>query len=218
MKQKIDNCNVPDFKDDSGNWVRSYHVTTDITYINNHTRAGMLWKEINKRCKVGGYFQEKYQTYIGCLNGFCNFQEFAEWANSQYGYRLKNENNHFWDLDKDLKVFGNKEYSKDTCIFVPHRINKLLVPSNKGPLPTGVASIKNSKKFRSKSKWNNKEINLGYFDCPFEAHKAWQRYKIDLIRKICIDDSEVAAHSELVKILLCNAQRIEDDLLNNRST
>jgi hypothetical protein len=114
----------------------------------------------------------------------------------------KEENGKFWQLDKDLKVFDNKVYSVDTCIFVPNRVNSILLTcsSARGEYPIGVCWDKQNKKF--KSQCADKLVrHLGLFTCTLEAHQAWQRHKI-----------------ELVPILLAQAQRIEDDLLNNRET
>ena len=210
--------NVEDCKDGNGLWVKSYNPEPYVNYI---TRAAILWSGINKRCKVGGSEQARNPTYIGCTNGFKDFQEFAEWANAQYGYLHKEENGKFWQLDKDLKVFVNKEYSKDTCIFVPHRVNALLTASNatRGEFPIGVSwNIKN-KKFQSRCKDGcGKNKHLGYFDCALLAHQAWQQAKINLIRRVVVEDEEIRNHLELVPILLAQAQRIEDDLNNGRET
>ena len=111
-------------------------------------------------------------------------------------------------------------YSKETCIFVPHRVNTLLITSNasRGEYALGVYLDLGRTKFRAQCWKGNKRNHLGDFNCELEAHQAWQRAKIDIIRRATIDDSEIAAHVKLVPILLEQAQRIEDDLLNNRET
>jgi hypothetical protein len=210
--------NAPDFKDENGLWVRTYNPKP---YESHTTRSGVLWGSINQRCKVGGGLQCRRPTYIGVTNGFKDFQEFAGWCQHQYGYLNKEKNGRCWQLDKDLKVFGNKEYSKETCIFVPSRVNSLLLSSNasRGEFPLGVHWRKDVQKFQSKcSRTKVRLQHLGYFDCRYKAHQAWQRYKVELIRKVCVEDEEIRNHLELVPILLAQAQRIEDDLLNGRET
>lgn len=206
--------NIPDFKDGNGNWVKSYSPEPNSQFS---TRAGELWGKINARCKIGGNYQINRPTYIGCINGFKDFQEFAEWCQHQYGYMNKETNGKFWQLDKDLKAKGNKIYSKDTCIFVPSRVNNLLLSSNasRGDYPLGVSFKKDKLRFVSRCNSSVvplKTVHLGYFDCPTEAHQAWQRHKIDLIRRVVTEDEEIRNHLELVPILLAQAQRIEDDL------
>jgi hypothetical protein len=216
MSKKVQISNVPDFEDENGLWVRSYSPAPNESHT---TRAGLLWHSVNMRCKVGGFYQAKKPTYIGCTNGFKDFQEFAEWCQHQYGYLNKEDNGNYWSLDKDLKVFGNKEYSKETCIFVPSRVNSLLNSSNasRGCFPLGVDF--HQQKFRIRCyQGATTRKHLGHFDCQYEAHQVWQRYKVDLIRRVCVEDEEIRNHLELVPILLAQAQRIEDDLLNGRET
>ena len=217
MTKQIVVCNVQDFKDENGLWVKSYSPEP---YLQQRTRAGVLWNSVNQRCKVGGNEQRKRPSYIGCTNGFKDFQEFAEWCQSQYGYLNKEQNGMYWQLDKDLKVFGNKGYSPDTCVFVPNRVNSLLItPVARSEYPTGVYWDNHKQRYKSNcSDGSGKQRTLGRFYSTFEAHQAWQKYKVELIRKICVEDEEIRNHLELVPILLAQAQRIEDDLLNNRET
>lgn len=210
--------NVPDIKDTNGKWIKSYCPSS---YTQCHTRAGKLWHAVNFRCKIGGLTQNNRPTYLGVTNGFKDFQEFAEWCQHQYGYMNKEENGKYWALDKDLKIFGSKEYSRDSCIFIPSRINGLLLSrsAGRGKYPLGVHRVKQNNKFRAACQVGTGiPRHLGYFDCPMEAHKAWQRYKIDLIRRMILEDQEVKKHLELVKILIDQANRIEYDLLNNIET
>lgn len=209
--------NVEDHKG-AGLWVQSYNPEPYVQYV---TRAGDLWRGVTRRCKEGGKFQTKQPTYVGVTNGFKDFQEFAEWCQQQYGYMSREENDYFWQLDKDLKVFGNRVYSPETCIFVPARVNSLLVSNAalRGELPLGVSFKAQVQKFQSDCNNGKGKVQyLGIFVCKQEAHQAWQRYKIDLIRKICVEDEEIRNHLELVPILLAQAQRIEDDLNNGRET
>lgn len=215
MRSKLTNVTVTDFKDNSGLWVKSFNPEP---YVRLRTRAYVLWLGVNHRCKVGGSCQKSCPTYVDCVNGFKDFQEFAEWCQTQYGYTHKDKNGKHWQLDKDLILYGNKVYSKETCIFVPQRVNKLLIASNakRGEWPLGVYLQRN--KFLAQCWVGSKQRHLGSFNCELEAHQAWQRAKIDVIRRTAIDDLEIAAHVKLVPILLEQAQRIEDDLLNNRET
>lgn len=79
--------------------------------------AYICWHNMIKRCYCKEY-QEKYPWYSECTvsEEWLNFQNFAEWyyANFKEGF----------ELDKDIKRFGNKVYSKETCQFVPPSINR----------------------------------------------------------------------------------------------
>lgn len=73
-------------------------------------------------------FKSKNPTYKDVTVNpecFC-FQDFAEWWHNNY-YEIEGEQ---MCLDKDILYKGNKEYSFNTMIFVPQRINKLFVKSD----------------------------------------------------------------------------------------
>ena len=74
------------------------------------------WSDMLMRCYSEKYLT-KYPTYGGCsvCEEWLNFQVFAVWAqeNCVEGY----------ELDKDIKVKGNKIYSPETCLFVSKQDN-----------------------------------------------------------------------------------------------
>ena len=79
--------------------------------------AYVCWHNMIKRCYCKKY-QEKQPWYSGCsvVKSWHNFQNFAEWYYDNYvdGF----------ELDKDIKVFGNKVYSPEFCQFVPPQVNR----------------------------------------------------------------------------------------------
>jgi len=132
------------------------------------TWASMLQRGYSSKLK------EKYPTYKDC---FVNeewhlFSNFKSWMEKQ-----KWENN---QLDKDILFEGNKEYSKDKCIFVPKHINMFLTDrvNDRGEYPLGVCWDKNAGKFRAYCKGGQgKQIYLGLFTDPQEAHIVWKECK-----------------------------------------
>jgi|GEM_PF-1661730 len=80
------------------------------------TRAYTVWSDMMKRC-YSERVQSKQPTYKGCTVSveWHNFQNFAAWfeLNYIYGYQL----------DKDIKVKGNRIYSPLTCIFTSQESN-----------------------------------------------------------------------------------------------
>lgn len=210
--------NIPDFKDGNGKWVKSY---CPIPYECHHTRAGVLWKNINNRCKVGGTEQKKHPTYIGCTNGFTDFQEFAEWCQYQYGYLNKEENGKYWAIDKDLIEYNNMTYSPNKCLFVPQRINTLLTArdATRGKWPLGVYWNEQAKKFKAQCcNGKGKRQYLGLFTNPLEAHTAWQRAKIEVMEDTLINDEELKNHPWLAIIIEQHIQRLKDDVKNEVET
>ena len=76
-----------------------------------NTKAYYTWHNMFKRCYEPTYL-ERNHTYIGCsvVKEWHNFQVFSVWFDNNYKIGL--------DLDKDIKVPGNKVYGPDTCMFV----------------------------------------------------------------------------------------------------
>jgi hypothetical protein len=96
-------------------------IICGIGYIGNgkyipRGKPERVWQSMLLRCYSDNY-REQYPTYIGCtvIDEWHNFQNFCIWFKDNYidGYYL----------DKDLKFYGNKQYSYDACTFVPNRIN-----------------------------------------------------------------------------------------------
>lgn len=105
-----------DFKNRKGKWVKSFKYDGRSCF----TKSGRLWSDIQQRCKIGGHYQSKKPTYVGCTmsENFKDFQFFAEWHQAQVGYCLKD-----YHLDKDILVDYNKIYSEDNCVLVPKDLN-----------------------------------------------------------------------------------------------
>lgn len=143
--------------------------------------CGMLERVYSKNNRA------RYPTSEGnsVSNDWLYFTSFKFWMEEQP-----------WDrgelhLDKDILFLGNKHYSKETCAFIPHYLNSLLLRRQRfrGEYPLGVTrrSGKNNYKRPLIAQLNilvdgvQKHVGLGYFSDPLEAHKAWQRAKADNI-------------------------------------
>lgn len=96
------------------------------------------WSGMLMRCYCETY-QKSYPTYKGCsvCAEWLRFSTFQTWYSTNY--------KEGFELDKDLLVPGNKVYSPDTCRYVPHYINSLLLSSNsrRGEYPLGVSKSYN---------------------------------------------------------------------------
>lgn len=101
------------------------------------------WSNMRDRCNQEGEAQRRVPTYIGCSMAECfmnedeGFQYFAEWCQHQRGFKQG------YQLDKDLLFPGNKIYSPKTCVFVPSKINNMLInpfkeKEGQETLPVGV--------------------------------------------------------------------------------
>lgn len=137
------------------------------------------WRGMIVRC-FDLKLQDNHPTYKGCTvcDDWKYLSNFIEWVDSQPNKDWQN-----CELDKDILVRGNKQYSPDTCLFIPRSLNSFVNGNSKvrGDLMIGVSFIKRSKKnpyrthcsdpLKTKSKY------IGLFPTELEAHKAWQAKK-----------------------------------------
>lgn len=141
------------------------------------TKAYTTWTRMLDRC-----YNPKRQihapTYIGCTvdTRWHNFQTFAEWFYNQYrGER--------YDIDKDIINKGNKIYSPESVVFVPHDINSMMTTSTtaRGALPVGVTRHQDG--YRSAIKINNRMQHIGCHRTPEEAFYAYKEFKENYIKE-----------------------------------
>ncbi len=95
------------------------------------------------RCYSKAY-QESRSWYKGCtvceewLDPEHGLDNFGQWCNEHY-YIVEGEGT--IELDKDIRIKGNRIYGPETCLFVPKAINCMFAGSsrkNERGLPTGV--------------------------------------------------------------------------------
>ena len=153
-----------------------------IPFLNNNLmKAKRLWNDMNSRC-YNEKLHKRFPKYIGCT--ICDYwledkERFYKWVEENY-YMIGNEQ---IDLDKDILFKGNKIYSPETCVFVPHTINTLLLncKRKRGKYPLGVNYEKAKGKYRAALRVDGKIVKLGHFDTAEEAFKTYKRHKEALI-------------------------------------
>ena len=147
-----------------------------------------IWVSMLQRCYDPKY-QERYPTYKGCKveDFFLNFQHMCEWLDKNY-YEIPGERMH---LDKDILCKGNKVYSRDTCIFVPQRINSLFIKSDKsrGDNPIGATPSSSGNYQVQCHDVNGERIYLGTYSTKEEAFQVYKEYKEKVIKEV-IDSYE----------------------------
>ena len=135
------------------------------------TQTYIIWKAMLSRCYCLKT-QSRRPSYKGCsvVPEWHDFQVFAEWF----------ELNHITgcDIDKDIKINGNKVYGPDTCLFVTRTEN--IVEAHAGNFefisPSGVlTNIYNLNEFcrnngLAGSAMSN--VHLG----KRKHHKGWTKY------------------------------------------
>lgn len=131
------------------------------------SRISRVWHNILYRC-YSDKSTETLPTYNDCTvhPDWHNFQVFAEWYEDNYvdGF----------ELDKDLKIIGNRIYSASACTFVPAAINTLLnsCSRSRGSLPIGVTVDQNGK-YRARINMKGKSVSIGTFLSKEEASAAY---------------------------------------------
>ena len=130
------------------------------------------WARMLRRC-YDTKFLAKYPTYTGCTvhPEWHNFQNFANWY-----YENHPKDGLKYELDKDIKHPGNKEYAPDKCLFVTHTENSVAAMAKHHKLlsPDGeVTTIYNLKDYCRGTNLNHRhmcEVSNG----KRKSHKGWK--------------------------------------------
>ena len=129
-----------------------------------------IWGAMMGRCYKPN--NKQYSAYGGRGVTVCDewhkFNNFLKWYNDNYVDG--------WEVDKDIK--GGKEYSPDSCLFVPAEINMLLSNLRRTDnIAKGVYFEKESGKYKAQlsivENGRKKRKNLGRFK---DIESAYQRY------------------------------------------
>lgn len=161
------------------------------SFENRSLKEYSQWANMLRRC--GNDFLITRPTYYGvtCSDNFKDYSFFYEWCNRQVGFKNKDSKGKSWQLDKDLLVKGNKVYSEDVCVFVPHRINCLLINKelHRGEYPVGVykdkrPSMVNSGYRARCSIGSSKCIDIGMSDTVEGAFAIYKAFKESLIKQV----------------------------------
>lgn len=172
------------------------------------------WMSMLKRCYSENY-KDKRPTYKDCYvcEEWLTFSNFKKWMETQD-----------WEdkqLDKDLLVYQNKAYSPETCCFLSKGINVFLTKTdkNRGLYPLGVSRKKDrplvkAKPFISRVSKGGISNFLGYYETPEQAHKAWQKAKIERAEVLKKEQTDTRIIAGLQRII----NKIQYDYDNNLET
>ena len=142
----------------------------------------IIWHSMLTRCYDPKY-HEKYSTYKGCTveDYLLNFQHMGKWLDENY-YEIPGEQ---MCLDKDILCKGNKIYSRETCIFVPKRINNLFTKrdNTRGNSPIGTTPNSSGNYVAQCCDGNGKKIPLGTYSTKEEAFQVYKQYKEKVIKE-----------------------------------
>jgi len=152
-----------------------------------HLKEYKLWSGMLERCTEACWV--KNTSYTGCnvSDNFKHYTYFYRWCQTQIGFKSKDENGDYWQLDKDLLITGNKLYSEDTCVFLPRKLNGLFVNCNnvKGNSPLGVYFEKGSGKFKVRCAGvDGNRVYLGRFSVEKLAFETYKSFKETVVKQL----------------------------------
>lgn len=155
------------------------------------------WITMLMRCYSPKY-QASKPTYIGCTvsDEWLHFTTFRSWMEGQKWEGLQ--------LDKDLLIDGNREYSQYSCLFVSSEVNGFLLESQaaRGDLPIGVYWYKATGKYRAQCsvpKGLSGVRYLGTFDTVEEASLAYKVRKSNLAHELAEVQTDKRVSDSLIK-------------------
>lgn len=179
---------------------------TDAKFRDVSSKCYKTWKHMLDRAlfhyKYGHEIRTNYDDTSVC-DEWRNYNIFKKWFEENY-YELENER---VELDKDILIKGNKIYSPSTCIFVPQKINSLLINKSKttidkrrkekntdelgNKLPIGITWRKDKRKYRaSLNIGHGKVVNLGSFNTIEEAFDVYKTEKEKRIKQVANEYKE----------------------------
>lgn len=146
-------------------------------------REYVLWSGVVERCYCGKAQGRNAKSYEDCSmsENFRYYPYFKDWCNNQIGFDQAG-----WELDKDILVKGNRIYSEDVCVFVPHSINSLLLTneSKRGEYPIGVTFDKRNSKFRVCINKYGKHSHVWHYRTIREASLAYKDAKERYVKEV----------------------------------
>ena len=200
------------------------HKSEELPRTNGKRNKKLIWKcpfysrwvSMLERC-FSNKLKARYQTYkdVTCCEEWLTFSNFKSWMETQD-----------WEgkaLDKDLLVYKNRVYNPETCVFIDPSINSFLLKSdkNRGDYPIGVnyhikPKMINPLKHPYKATISDrgKCVFLGYYLTPEEAHKAWQKEKINQAKILQSEQTDQKVIKGLQRVI----DKIQYDLDNNLIT
>lgn len=140
------------------------------------------WSNLIRR--TSGMVKTTAYVNATCSDDWKVFSSFLRDLKLMKGYSTFLNND--WALDKDLIVFGNKHYSKDTCVLVPREINNLLVRKESSNIGCKVGVHWSSKKemYVAQLSVKTRRLYIGAFRNEEEAFQAYKKAKETYIKEV----------------------------------
>lgn len=170
-----------------------YVVERNVNGIRERCPYYAKWFAMVVRC-YDPKFHKRHPSYKDCTvcKEWKYFSNFKAWMMTQ-DWEGK-------ELDKDILVLGNRQYSPQKCIFVSSEVNNLfnVNHSSKSKYLIGVCKHKNNKKFEASYSNKNVYIHLGSFESEIEAHNKYLEYRKQYIISIANKQTDIRIKEALI--------------------
>lgn len=154
-----------------------------ISVKNKLTIEYKTWHNMIGRCFVPQW-QKQQKTYVDCTvcDEWLNFQNFAQWYTENW-YEIEGER---LCLDKDLLYKDNKIYSPTNCVFIPYRINLLLINRKncRGDTLLGTTRNRNGTFSADGVDADEKSHHLGTFPTEIQAFNAYKYFRENVFKEV----------------------------------
>jgi len=169
----------------------NYNIKNDtISHPTDNKYIKRMWRNmLNRETKGLASVSQEFRQYVN----------FENWVLSRYSEQFLIENN--FQLDKDLKVFGNKVYSENNCLLIPQMLNNL-VKIGKG------FEVRNGRYYAAiVSNSTSKKVYLAAFDNEADARHCYLKAKAHELDSYLVSNFKmlnvetIAALLSLIKML-----------------
>ena len=152
-----------------------------ISINNKLTIEYKTWHNMLGRCFIPKRMRGSYEG-VTCCEEWLNFQNYAQWYKDNY-YEVDNER---MEIDKDILIKGNKIYSPEYCVFLPQRINLLLINRRnyRGETLLGTQRNKSGTFSANAVGSNEKSYSLGSFSTEIEAFNAYKEFRENVFKEV----------------------------------
>lgn len=190
-----------DYKGNDGLWRKSRTIEGKQV----STRAGRLWGGMNQRWRADIEFKD--------------FQFFCEWCQLQFGYLSLDEDGNLWQIDKDIFSKGNAKYAPDTSVFIPSYVNQIFKTSSnrEGSFLIGAYWREERGKFSASMTVRGNSTYFGEFETEMEAHRCWQKEKVNQLN-LLLEDPLIANHLKVLNKITEVGDKINNDYLQGVPT
>lgn len=188
------------------------------------------------KAKIAGRFTPEYQIWIGMMtrvyseverikhptyeevtvcNEWLNFQNFANWCQTQVGFKMADPSvaAKRLALDKDLLIPNNYIYRPEACCFIPNDINVALKGRQRdktAALPSGVYWHEASQSYTAAFGSKGKQEHLGCFANPEDAKRAFRKRKTEYLQQLAESYKDIISEQAYNALLNFNMDAREE--------